>query len=129
MSQYADRIRLNSLCEKITSAEEAAKLVSHGQTVGMSGFTRAGEAKKVPLALAARARQEELKITLITGASLGNDMDGLMAESGLLARRMPFQSDAGLRKAINNGEVMFIGHHRGLRHHRERRYRADDLGG
>lgn len=111
MSQYADRIRLNSLCEKITSAEEAAKLVSHGQTVGMSGFTRAGEAKKVPLALAARARQEELKITLITGASLGNDMDGLMAESGLLARRMPFQSDAGLRKAINNGEVMFIDQH------------------
>lgn len=60
----------------------------------MSGFTRAGEAKKLPIALSERARQEELKITLITGASLGNDMDKLMAESGLLARRMPFQSDA-----------------------------------
>ncbi len=111
MSQYADRIRLASLCEKITTAEEAAKLVKNGNTVGMSGFTRAGEAKKLPLALAARARQEELKITLITGASLGNDMDKQMAESGLLARRMPFQSDAGLRKAINSGEVMFIDQH------------------
>lgn len=80
MSLYADRIRLAHLREKITTAEEAAKLVKNGQTVGMSGFTRAGEAKLVPLALAERARHEELKITLITGASLGNEMDGLMAE-------------------------------------------------
>ncbi|WP_312450224.1 acetyl-CoA hydrolase/transferase family protein [Stutzerimonas nitrititolerans] len=111
MSQYAERIRLKSLCEKVTTAEEAAKLVKNGNTVGMSGFTRAGEAKKVPLALTERARHEELKITLITGASLGNDMDGLMAESGLLARRIPYQSDAVLRKALNNGEVMYIDQH------------------
>ncbi|MCM2320496.1 succinyl-CoA:acetate CoA-transferase [Pseudomonas linyingensis] len=111
MSQYSDRIRLQSLTDKITTAAEAAKLVKNGMTVGMSGFTRAGEAKALPIALAERARHEELKITLITGASLGNDMDKLMAESGLLARRMPFQSDAGLRKAINSGEVMFIDQH------------------
>lgn len=111
MSQYSDRIRLQSLTDKITTAEEAAKLVKNGNTVGMSGFTRAGEAKKLPIALSERARQEELKITLITGASLGNDMDKLMAESGLLARRIPFQSDAGLRKAINSGTVMFIDQH------------------
>ena len=111
MSQYPDRIRLQSLTDKITTAAEAAKLVKNGMTVGMSGFTRAGEAKALPVALAERARHEELKITLITGASLGNDLDKLMAESGLLARRMPFQSDAGLRKAINSGEVMFIDQH------------------
>jgi len=111
MLQYADRIRLKSLCEKITTAEEAAQLISNGQVVGMSGFTRAGEAKQVPLALAERARHEELKITLITGASLGNDMDGLMVESGLLARRMPYQSDPVMRKALNNGEVMYIDQH------------------
>lgn len=111
MSQYPDRIRLQSLTDKITTAAEAAKLVKNGMTVGMSGFTRAGEAKALPVALAERARSEELKITLITGASLGNDLDKLMAESGLLARRMPFQSDAGLRKAINTGEVMFIDQH------------------
>lgn len=108
---HADRIRLKSLLDKVTTAEEAAKLVKNGQTVGMSGFTRAGEAKKLPIALSERARNEELKITLLTGASLGNDMDKLMAESGLLARRMPFQSDAGLRKAINNGSVMFVDQH------------------
>ncbi|MGO2769038.1 acetyl-CoA hydrolase/transferase family protein [Pseudomonas taetrolens] len=111
MSQYADRIRLKSLCEKITTAKEAAKLIKNCNTVGMSGFTRAGEAKQVPLELAERARHEELKITLITGASLGNDMDGLMAETGLLARRLPYQSDAVMRKALNNGEVMYIDQH------------------
>ena len=59
----SDRIRLNSLLEKVVSAEEAARFIKNGMTVGMSGFTRAGEAKAVPLALAERAAHEELKIT------------------------------------------------------------------
>ncbi len=108
---YSDRIRLSSLHSKVMSADEAATHVLDGMTVGMSGFTRAGEAKAVPLALVKRAKESPLKISLITGASLGNDLDGLMAEAGLLARRMPFQADATLRKAINQGEVMFIDQH------------------
>ena len=108
---YSDRIRLSSLHSKIMSADEAATHVLDGMTVGMSGFTRAGEAKAVPMALIKRAKEHPLKISLITGASLGNDLDGLMAEAGLLARRMPFQADAALRKAINAGEVMFIDQH------------------
>ena len=45
---YRERIRLNSLHDKVMSAEEAAALIQDGMTVGMSGFTRAGEAKAVP---------------------------------------------------------------------------------
>ncbi|MGK9065081.1 acetyl-CoA hydrolase/transferase family protein [Stutzerimonas chloritidismutans] len=108
---YSDRIRLSSLHSKVMSADEAATHVLDGMTVGMSGFTRAGEAKAVPMALIKRAKDNPLKISLITGASLGNDLDGMMAEAGLLARRMPFQADASLRKAINQGEVMFIDQH------------------
>jgi len=67
---HSDRIRVNSLLEKVVSAEEAARFIKNGMTIGMSGFTRAGEAKAVPLALAERAAHEELKITLMTGASL-----------------------------------------------------------
>jgi succinyl-CoA:acetate CoA-transferase len=48
---------------------------------------------------------------LLTGASLGNDSDGLMANAGVVARRMPFQADAALRRKINSGEVMFIDQH------------------
>lgn len=100
-----------ALHDKVMSAAQAALLIEDGMTVGMSGFTRAGEAKAVPLALVDRAREQPLKIDLLTGASLGNDLDRQMTEAGVLARRMPFQVDATLRRAINQGEVMFIDQH------------------
>ncbi|WP_142847726.1 acetyl-CoA hydrolase/transferase family protein [Telmatospirillum sp. J64-1] len=108
---YRDRIRLASLWGKVMPPEEAALLIKDGMTIGMSGFTRAGDAKAVPLALAERARSEHLKITLMTGASLGNDVDRTLTEAGVLARRLPFQADPVLRKAINAGEVAFVDQH------------------
>jgi succinyl-CoA:acetate CoA-transferase len=106
-----ERIRLTSLQNKVISAEQAAQFIKDGMTVGMSGFTRAGEAKSVPLALIASAKTNPVKISLITGASLGNDLDKQLTEVGALARRMPFQVDNTLRKAINKGEVMFVDQH------------------
>lgn len=108
---HASRIRLASLHDKIMSATQAARLIKDGMTIGMSGFGGAGDAKAVPLALIEQAKSMPLKINLITGASLGGGLDGKMAEAGLLARRMPFQGDAVLRKAINEGRVMFIDQH------------------
>ncbi len=108
---YLDRIRLKSLWGKVTSADEAAQWIRNGMTVGISGFTRSGDAKAVPLALAERAASEELKITLMTGASLGNDVDRILTEAGVLARRLPFQADPVLRRAINDGKVMFVDQH------------------
>ncbi|MFL9877773.1 acetyl-CoA hydrolase/transferase family protein [Herbaspirillum rhizosphaerae] len=101
----------SSLVDKVMSATEAASLFHTGMTIGMSGFTRAGDAKAIPRALAERAKTEALRFTVVTGASLGNDSDGLMAEAGLLERRLPFQVDNVLRKKINAGEVMFIDQH------------------
>ncbi|MDB6142995.1 MAG: acetyl-CoA hydrolase/transferase family protein [Pseudomonas sp.] len=108
---YADRIRLPSLLTKVMSPKDAAALIQDGMTVGMSGFTRAGEAKLVPKALAERAKLSPLKICLMTGASLGNDLDKQLTEAGVLSRRMPYQSDNTLRKAINEGSVMYIDQH------------------
>lgn len=108
---YSERIRLASLHDRIMSATQAAALIEDGMTVGMSGFGGSGDAKAIPLALVARAGRERLRLNLITGASLGKGLDGLMAEAGLLARRMPFQGDPILRRAINAGEVMFIDQH------------------
>jgi len=108
---YRERIRLPSLMSKVMSATDAASLIKDGMTVGMSGFTRAGEAKAVPQALAERAKTTPLKISLMTGASLGNDLDKQLTEAGVLSRRMPFQVDSTLRKAINDGTVMFIDQH------------------
>ncbi len=106
-----DRIRLPALRELVTSADNAAQWIKDGMTIGMSGFTRAGDAKVVPMALAERARSEKLKITLMTGASLGSDVDRTLTEAGVLARRIPFQADPVLRGAINRGEVMYVDQH------------------
>jgi succinyl-CoA:acetate CoA-transferase len=73
-------------------------------TVSMSGFTRAGDPQAVLVTLTER---EELKITLMARALLGNDVEKTLAEAGVLSRRLPFQTDPALRKAINAGEVMF----------------------
>ena len=123
---FKDRIRRPALMDKVMSSAQAATLFKDGMTVGMSGFTRAGDAKALPLALAARSRITPLKLTLLTGASLGNDSDGLMADAGVVARRLPFQSDAALRRKINSGEVMFIDQH--LSETAEQ-LRSGDLGG
>lgn len=105
------RIRLFPLLERIVSANQAASLIKDGMVVGMSGFTRAGDAKAVPMAMARRAQKEPFQITLITGASLGKDVDRVLTEAHILKKRMPFQSDPTLRAAINRGEVMFVDQH------------------
>ena len=108
---HLERIRNSNLHDKVMPAEQASQFIKDGMTVGMSGFTRAGEAKAVPRALIEQVKKNPIKINLMTGASLGNDLDKLLTEAGILARRMPFQVDSTLRKAINNGEVMFIDQH------------------
>lgn len=106
-----DRIKVESLRDKVVTAEEAAKLFENGMVVGSSGFTKAGDSKAVLAALADRAQTENVQVTLITGASLGHGIDGKLAEAGALKKRMPFQVDPVLRKKINAGEVLFIDQH------------------
>ena len=108
---YRERIGLKSLWGKVVGPEEAALHIQDGMVVGMSGFTRAGDAKVVPMALAERATEQPLKITLMTGASLGSDVDKTLTKAGVLARRSPFQADPELRAAINRGEVMYVDQH------------------
>ncbi|VVD34455.1 succinate CoA transferase [Paraburkholderia dioscoreae] len=108
---FEERIRLSQLRDRIVTAEEAASLIHDGMTVGMSGFGAAGDCKAVPLALAARAREQSLRITLMTGASVGYEVDGVLADAGAISRRMPFQSDKSLRNQINAGEAMFMDLH------------------
>lgn len=109
--ELAKRIRRPELLDRIVTPREAADRLSDGMVIGMSGFTKAGDVKAVPLAMAERAATDPFKITLITGASLGHDVDRILTEAGILARRMPFQADSTLRAAINRGEVMFVDQH------------------
>ena len=56
-------------------------LIQDGAVVGMSGFTRAGDAKVVPMALVERAKNEKFKIDVYTGASLGPEVDNYLSRS------------------------------------------------
>lgn len=106
-----ERIRHEQLRNSVVSAEEAASWIQDGMTLGLSGFTRAGDAKAVPLALVERAQFEQFKVNVFTGASLGSDIDRLFAEAGIVHKRLPFQAEPAMRNKINNGEHLFIDQH------------------
>lgn len=98
------------------TAEEAAAMIRHGDTVGFSGFTPAGAAKSIPTALAKRARAEHqagrpLQIGVVTGASTGQSLDGELALADAVAFRTPYQSNKDLRRLINEGKTRFFDMH------------------
>lgn len=112
MENNLDRIRDQRLKDKVVTPEEAASWIENGMTLGLSGFTRAGDVKAVPFALVNRVKNDtSFKVNVYTGASLGSDVDKLFAEAGILGKRLPFQADATMRKGINNGDFLFVDQH------------------
>ncbi|HJF31572.1 MAG TPA: acetyl-CoA hydrolase, partial [Sporosarcina psychrophila] len=111
METHMDRIKNVQLRDVVVPPEEAASWIKDGMTLGLSGFTRAGDAKAVPLALVKRAETEAFKVNVFTGASLGSDIDRLFAEADIIHKRLPFQADPTMRKKINDGELLFVDHH------------------
>lgn len=106
------RLRCDELKNKVISAEEAAKLFKDNMTVGTSGFTPAGYPKAVPLALAERVKNgENIGITLITGASVGPELDGVLSDAGVIKRRYPYQTNQACRNAINNSDIKYSDMH------------------
>lgn len=106
-----ERIRDPRLRNRVVTPEKAASWIQDGMTLGLSGFTRAGDVKAVPYALVERAKQETFKVNVYTGASLGSDIDKLFTEAGIVLKRLPFQADPTMRKAINQGDLLFVDHH------------------
>jgi succinyl-CoA:acetate CoA-transferase len=111
MIDIRDRVRNKALHAKIVSAEEAAAIIKPGMNIGTSGFTPAGYPKAVPLALANRMKQEPYKINLWTGASVGKELDGALAEAGGIDRRLPYQTNDAIRKQINSGKINYTDLH------------------
>ncbi|QPQ33426.1 succinate CoA transferase [Lysinibacillus sp. JNUCC-52] len=109
--KLAKKLRNEQLRNKVVTAEEAASWIKDGMVLGMSGFTRAGDVKVVPLALVEKAKTESFKVDVYTGASLGPEVDQYLAEAGVIRKRGPFQGDAGIRNMINSGEVTYVDAH------------------
>ena len=98
------------------SADEAALLVQDGDTVAVSGFTPSGCPKAVPLALAeqVRDRRRELHLSLLSGASTGEEIDSAWAELGMIARRAPYMTSKALRGAVNSAQAAYTDIHLGF---------------
>lgn len=106
-----DRLKNVTLRERVITAEEAASYIDDGMVVAASGFTPSGYPKAVPLALGKRLEEESIKITLITGASVGDELDGELTRKNGINRRIPYQTNNSTRDAINNGEILFTDMH------------------
>lgn len=107
-----ERVRNKELQTKVMSAEQAALMIKDGMNIGASGFTPSGYPKAVPLALANRVLAgEKLKVGLFTGASVGDELDGALARAGAISRRLPYQTNDSMRKAINSGSTSFVDMH------------------
>ncbi|WP_110926167.1 acetyl-CoA hydrolase/transferase family protein [Bacillus massiliglaciei] len=106
-----NKIRNEQLRGKVVTAEEAASWIKDGMKLGMSGFTRAGDAKAVPMALVERAKTEKFKVDVYTGASLGPEVDRYMAQAGIINKRSPFQADSEIRNRINADEIHYMDQH------------------
>lgn len=101
---------------KVMTASEAVAQVKNGDTVGLSGFTQAGCPQTLCEALAEHAECEhnagrEFRITLYTGASTNDRIDGVLSRSNAIERRAPYQSNKLMRNAINANEVSYCDAH------------------
>ena len=101
--EWEKRLRCEALKARLMSADEAARLIEDGMTVAVSGFTPSGCPKAVPLALAEQVRSGErrLRLSLLSGASTGEELDSAWAELGIIARRLPYMTSKALRAAVN----------------------------
>lgn len=109
---YEDRIRCKELLEKVVSADEAAAMIKDGMNVGTSGFTPSGYPKAVPLALAKQVEEgRKVKINLWTGASVGEELDGALTRVGAINKRLPYQTNKEIRKALNSPAINYQDQH------------------
>lgn len=87
------------------SAAAAAEQIPADATVVTSGFGSVGYPKAVPLAIADSATRRSL--TVITGGSVGEEIDTELVESADMKRRFPYLGTQTARKAANSGDLVF----------------------
>jgi succinyl-CoA:acetate CoA-transferase len=91
------------------SPTAAADRIPADATLAVSGFGSVGYPKAVPLALAESARDRSLSV--VSGGSVGDEIDTALVEAGAIARRSPFQARPAAREAINDGTIAFHDRH------------------
>ena len=91
------------------SPSDAAGRIGADATLAVSGFGSVGYPKAVPLALARGSR--DLSLTVVSGGSVGDEIDTALVEAGAIERRYPYQARSAAREAVNDGTVAFHDRH------------------
>lgn len=89
----------------VSSAEEAARDIRSDDTLLISGTGGVANPKAIARALATSNR--DLNLTIVSGGTVGEEIDVALTEANAVARRFPYQNQAETREAINRGEIAY----------------------
>jgi len=108
-----NRIRNEELRKKVVTAEEAAAWIKDGMNVAISGFAVTGNPKVVLPAWVHHIQMtgDERRISLWTGASTSQEVDGILGAGDYVVRRFPYQSTKEMRNRANQGSTCYIDMH------------------
>ncbi|MDG5778579.1 acetyl-CoA hydrolase/transferase C-terminal domain-containing protein [Haloarculaceae archaeon H-GB2-1] len=89
----------------VRDAESVAADVPTDADLVVSGFGSVGYPKATPVALADSER--DLELTVVSGGSVGAEIDVELVEANAIARRFPYQARPPAREAVNDGSIEF----------------------
>lgn len=110
-SEFLSRIEDKGLLSKVCDAKKAAAMIQPGDILGISGFTPCGYPKITLHELAERMKEIPFQVDIWTGASTGSQIDTELVAVNGVRNRMPYQTNANLRKAINTGQINYFDLH------------------
>lgn len=93
----------------VQTSKELAETIPDEAVLAVSGFGSVGYPKAIPRALAESGR--DLALTIVSGGSVGAEIDTALVEAGAIARRYPYQARSAAREQINNGRIAFHDRH------------------
>ncbi|USZ73573.1 acetyl-CoA hydrolase/transferase C-terminal domain-containing protein [Natronosalvus halobius] len=94
---------------EVTDAARAAATIPADATLAVSGFGSVGYPKEIPLALANDDR--DLSLSIISGGSVGNEIDTALVEADAISRRYTYQARTASREAVNDRQIAFQDRH------------------
>ncbi|MEE9612579.1 MAG: acetyl-CoA hydrolase/transferase C-terminal domain-containing protein [Desulfatiglandales bacterium] len=102
------RILDASLLQRVVKPDVAAERIKKGMTIGTAGGFQFGYPKTFFSALVAKRKADiDFKIDLWAGGPVGEEIDGLLSENGMLGKRLGQHLNLNLRKKINDREIFF----------------------
>ena len=107
-SDLERRILYKALLKKVVGPEIAVQEIKSGMTIGTAGGFQFGYPKTIFSCLQELKKHDpDFQIDVWTGGPVGEEIDGLLSTSGIVRKRLGQQSNASLRKMINDRKVLF----------------------